>query len=367
MNLEVISVESPRLVPSRPSSHVELKPKAACDNDCRGEAERSAPDAALNQILIEIALEKIAAHGLFGREHVLQYLMDLYRRNCRPNTIRSRFASIFVFLQYLKAQGRQLLEQVGREDVCAFIEQEQDRGLRPASVCCRLEGLYAFIGFLVDREVLSPDLLKRKLRVKVPDSLPRAIDPQDVRGLLAVIQRPRDRALVLILLRTGMRIGELLNTTLSDVNMAEKRIEIFESRKNRVGRVVYLADDACQALEHWLMARRWKTELIFSGQGGRPLSYEVVRSRFVSLLNQADLVHKGYTLHCLRHTFASELLNAGMRLECLQQLLGHSSIEMTRRYARLTDITRKEEYFRAMAKIEKEGVHGDYRCHHQLP
>jgi integrase/recombinase XerD len=52
-------------------------------------------------------------------------------------------------------------------------------------------------------------------------------------------------------------------------------------------------------------------------------------------LNQADLAHKGYTLHCLRHTFASELLNAGMRLECLQQLLGHSSIEMTRRYARL--------------------------------
>jgi integrase/recombinase XerD len=272
-----------------------------------------------------------------------------------------------VFLQYLKAQGRQLLEQVGREDVCAFIEQEQDRGLRPASVCCRLEGLYAFIGFLVDREILSPDLLKRKLRVKVPDSLPRAIDPQDVRGLLAVIQRPRDRALVLILLRTGMRIGELLNTTLSDVNMPEKRIEIIESQKNRVGRVVYLADDACQALEDWLKVRRWKTELIFSGQGGRPLSYEVVRSRFVMLLNQADLAHKGYTLHCLRHTFASELLNAGMRLECLQQLLGHSSIEMTRRYARLTDITRKEEYFRAMAKIEKEGVHGDYRCHHQLP
>ena len=88
---------------------------------------------------------------------------------------------------------------------------------------------------------------------------------------------------------------------------------------------------------------------------------------FVSLLNQADLAHKGYTLHCLRHTFASELLNAGMRLECLQQLLGHSSIEMTRRYARLTDITRKEEYFRAMAKIEKDGVHGDYRCDHQLP
>jgi hypothetical protein len=98
MNLEHVSVESPRFVPSPPSSHGELKRKAACGNDCRGDAERSASDAALKQILIEIALEKIAAHGLFGREHVLQYLMDLYRRNCRPNTLRSRFASIFVFL-----------------------------------------------------------------------------------------------------------------------------------------------------------------------------------------------------------------------------------------------------------------------------
>ena len=367
MNLEVVSVESPRFIPSQPSPHGELKQKAAFGNDGCGDAGRNASEVLLKQILIEIALEKIAAHGLCGAEHVGPYLMDLYRRNCRPNTIRSRFATILVFLQYLKAKACNLLELVCREDLCAFIEQEQDRGLKPASISCRIDALYAFIRFLVDREVLSPNLLKRKLRVKVPDSLPRAIDPQDVRRLLAVIQRPRDRAMVLVLLRTGMRIGELLNTTLSDVNMAEKRIEIFESRKNRVGRIVYLADDACQALADWLKVRRWKTELIFCGQAGRPLSYEVVRSRFVSLLEKAELEGKGYTLHCLRHTFASELLNAGMRLECLQQLLGHSSIEMTRRYARLTDVTRKEEYFRAMAKIEKDGVHGDYRCHHQLP
>jgi len=367
MNLEPVSVENPRLAPSPPSAPGKLERKAPLGNVCRVDAEPGAPEVLLNQVLIEIALEKIAAQGLCGAEHVGQYLMDLYRRNCRPNTIRSRFATILVFLQYLKAKARNLLELVCREDVCAFIEQEQDRGLKPASISCRIDALYAFIRFLVDREVLSPDLLKRKLRVKVSDSLPRAIDPQDVRQLLAVIERPRDRAMVLTLLRTGMRIGELLNTTISDVNLAEKRIEIFETQKNRVGRVVYLADDACQALVDWLKVKRWKTELIFSGQGGRPLSYEVVRSRFVMLLGKANLAHKGYTLHCLRHTFASELLNAGMRLECLQPLLGHSSIEMTRRYARLTDTTRKEEYFRAMAIIEKGCVHGDYRCHHQLP
>jgi site-specific recombinase XerD len=77
-------------------------------------------------------------------------------------------------------------------------------------------------------------------------------------------------------------------------------------------------------------------------------------------LKRAGLEQKGYTGHCLRHTFASELLNAGMRLECLQQLLGHQDIEVTRRYARLTDTTREEEYFRAMAIIEKGGIDGDY-------
>ena len=84
-----------------------------------------------------------------------------------------------------------------------------------------------------------------------------------------------------------------------------------------------------------------------------PVMFEIICPR----LGSAD---KGYTVHSLRHTFASELLNAGMRLECLQQLLGHSCIEMTRRYARLTDTTRREEYFRAMAQIEKGGLDGHY-------
>jgi len=77
-------------------------------------------------------------------------------------------------------------------------------------------------------------------------------------------------------------------------------------------------------------------------------------------VRKAGLADQGYTLHRLRHSFASELLNAGMRLECLQPLLGHTRIEMTRRYARLTDKCREEEYFRAMAIIEQEGINGHY-------
>jgi site-specific recombinase XerD len=91
------------------------------------------------------------------------------------------------------------------------------------------------------------------------------------------------------------------------------------------------------------------------------MSYAATRYMFVKYIERAGLAHKGYTLHCLRHTYASELLNAGMPLECLQQLLGHNSADVTRRYARLTDRTREDEYFKAMAIIERGDLDGDYQ------
>jgi len=107
--------------------------------------------------------------------------------------------------------------------------------------------------------------------------------------------------------------------------------------------------------------------LLFYAQGRSSMSYTAARTLLVKYLKKANLSHKGYSLHCLRHTCATELLNAGMRLECLQQLLGHSTVEQTRRYARLTDKTREEEYFRAMARIEGRQNHDRDRGSGEVP
>jgi len=313
-------------------------------------------------------LKQLAEKELPGGPYVQDYLQDQKRRNCRPSTMRGNFATLVVFLSYLKQErGRTSLETITRDDLSSFIEHEQDRGMQPNTVSTRLQLVYAFLRYLVDREVAHPDLLKRKLKVKVPEALPRAIDREDIQQLLAVIDKPRDRAMILVLFRTGMRIGELLATRMSEVNLREKQITIMEAQKTRVGRVAYLSEDASKALTVWLSQRDPAKERLFYGQGRPRLSYTAIRMRFVKYLEAAGLAHKGYSLHCLRHTCATELLNAGMRLECLQQLLGHSSIEMTRRYARLTDNTRREEYFRAMAIIEKGELYGHYRRHPELP
>lgn len=361
MNLEHVSVENTEYHPDH------LPPEPDKSTAFPSKETRSSSEHRVSSPEIARILRALFDKGLFGQDYVRQYLHDLYCRNCRPNTIRGNGSAIILFLSFLQATGRKRLETVTREDVGAFIEHEQDRGLSPSTVSTRLRMLYVFFHFLIERDVIHPDVLKRKMHIKVPDALPRAIDPQDIRQLLAVIKKPRDRAMILTLLRTGMRIGELLNTKLKDLNLKDKCIEIFEAQKNRVGRVVYLSDDACSALKRWLKLKNPQTEALFYGRGGRPLSYAAAWAVFKKYLDKAGLSHKGYTLHSLRHTCASELLNAGMHLECLQPLLGHHSIEMTRRYARLTDNTRREQYYKAMAVIERGDMNGYYRFDPQLP
>jgi site-specific recombinase XerD len=247
-----------------------------------------------------------------------------------------------------------------RADLEGFIEHVQDRGLRISTVRTRLACLIAFLHFLMEQEVISGAFLRKRIQLKLPELLPRAMNPVDVEKLLSVIDDIRDRALILLLLRTGMRIGEALGLRLNDLDMRDRKVHLFQGEKNSMGRVVYLSDDVLLALKLWLRQRDPNKEFVFYGQGNKPVCYSTGRSRFVKCIQKAGLEQKGYTVHCLRHTFASELLNAGMRLECLQQLLGHQDIEVTRRYARLTDRTREEEYFRAMAIIEKGEINGEY-------
>jgi len=309
---------------------------------------------------IDHILQKLSFMELPAKEHLECYMRHKWRLNHKPRTLASSFTSVVLFLDFYGKLGKRELGEMERVDLEAFIEHEQDRGIRISTVRTRLACIIAFLHFLMEQEVISGSLLKRGIKLKLPDVLPRAMNPADVRKLLWVIEDIRDRALILVLLRTGMRIGEALGLKLNDLDIRDRKIHLLEGEKNSMGRVVYLSDDALFAIKLWLQRRDKNKEFVFYGQSNGHLCYSSGRGLFMKYLKKAGLEQKGYTVHCLRHTFASELLNAGMRLECLQQLLGHQDIEVTRRYARLTDRTREEEYFRAMAIIEKGGIDGAY-------
>jgi len=309
---------------------------------------------------IDHILQRLSHRELPAKEHFERYMRHKWRLNHKPRTLASSFTSVMFFLDFYGKLGKREIEKLQRVDLEAFIEHEQDRGLRISTVRTRLACVIAFLHFLMEQEIIPGSILKRAIKPKLPDVLPRAMNPADVRKLLGVVDDIRDRALVLLLLRTGIRIGEALGLRLDDLDLRDRKVRLFQGEKNSMGRVVYLSDDALFAIKLWLKQRDKNKEFVFYGRSQGHLCYSTGRSLFVKYLEKAGLEQKGYTVHCLRHTFASELLNAGMRLECLQQLLGHHDLEVTRRYARLTDTTREEEYFRAMAIIEKGGIDGQY-------
>jgi len=320
-----------------------------------------AAKSSVRQQVLDRILDKICEQDLLGKSYVEQYLRHQYRRNCKANTLKQSATSLEQFLSFFAGKGNIVLEQLSRDDIEAFVEDLQDRGMKPTTVHTRLRGVYAFVRYLIlEYKIVSWELMERKIRLKLPDRLPRAIDAQHIEQLLSVIDNPRDHALILLLLRTGMRIGELLNCKVDDLDLGEQKILIYQSDKTSVGRAVYYSDDAQQALLTWLRTRDPLKQQLFYGRGTNSLCYGAARSLFQKYLQKAGLQHSSYTLHCLRHTFATDLLNAKMPLECLRVLLGHSNLEITRRYARLSDKTREEEYFAAMDRILK----GDDDEHH---
>ena len=181
-----------------------------------------------------------------------------------------------------------------RADVGAFIEREQDRGIKITTIRTRLVCICAFLWYLAEEKVVSAEIFVRQIRLQLPERLPRAMDPEDLRKLLTVVDDPQDRAMILVLLRTGMRIGELLHTRVTDVHLKERRIEIYEAEKNRLGRVVYLSDDALSALGSWVRSRDPLKEYLFYSRGQRsPMCYSTARGRFMRYIEETGLTHRG--------------------------------------------------------------------------
>lgn len=309
--------------------------------------------------------QRVEGSGLTGSELLIEYLFGKYIKNHSHHAIRRSSSVILSFLSFLQ-NNNQRLYTLTHKEIGSFVEFEQDRGLKPLSVINNFEVVSTFITFLVKQNVLPPEVREHKVKLKKPEVLPRAIPKEDVQLLLITLDKSLDRALILLLLRTGMRIGELLNVQLSDIISRERKILIYQGEKNYQGRVVYYSEDAAQALREWLQQRENKADYLFGSGHGRPISYTTAHRIMKILLQRANLTGKKYTLHSLRHTFATDMLNAGMRIEVLQQLLGHQEIGITMRYARLADHTREREYFQAMDRIEKGEHYEPERINNQL-
>lgn len=284
---------------------------------------------------------------------VRAYLETLRRRNYSPATIRCIMYMLTLFIQALPPGQQAQLSLVDRHTISAHIDRLQARSLQGVTINNHLSTIRSFFRFLLDQEqvernpVLESHYLRRR---EVP--LPQAMTDEEVRRFLAVIQDKMDRAMFLLLLRSGLRVGELVSLNVTDVDLEQQTVRIERGEKNSLGRIVYFSADTKAALEVWLAQRAPFPEVsrLFFTQKTKRIQVCTVNERFKRYLAQAG-IEKPYSAKSLRHTFATQLLNAGVLLTTLQELLGHDRITTTQRYARLSDRTKRRSYFAAMEKV----------------
>jgi integrase/recombinase XerD len=227
---------------------------------------------------LDHVLGRLSVMDLPAKEHFEDYLRHKWRLNHKPKTIEGSFTSVMLFLRFYGGLGKAEITQIERCDLEAFIEHEQERGMYISTVRTRMVCVIAFLHFLIEQEILSPSLFKKRIKLKLPEALPRAMDPKDVKKLIDVIHHTRDRALILLLLRTGLRIGEALGLTWNDIDIPEKKVRVMEGEKNEQGRIVYLSADAVFALRRWFKIRKKEEGYLFYGQRHGRLCYSAARS-----------------------------------------------------------------------------------------
>src|SRR5438552_3277031 len=246
------------------------------------------------------------------------------------------------------------LTQTTPTDIDAWIEASFRQKLAPGTIETRLRVVQGFFTFLRDHGSMAQSPIRRpRHQILVPQDLPRPMAEDEVVAFFRVIDALRDRTLFLLMLRCGLRVSEVSGLPWSAIDFAQGTLRIDNS-KGHVDRVVYLSSDVAKALRQWLGLQATKALYVFPSRmtrkGGAPLSVRQMRNRMTHYLKLAGIT-KAYAPHSLRHTFATQLLNAGASLEVVKELMGHHSIQATLRYTQLYDRTKRAQYDQALAHV----------------
>jgi site-specific recombinase XerD len=276
----------------------------------------------------------------------------LKRRNYSAHTVKNYMNTLKHFVVWVDVP----MEQVTNTKVMAYIDCLLDRGLSPKTINCHLGSIRGFYDYLRHEEVLEiANPVKRGYLLRLPKPLPRHLKDEEVLRLFEVIKNKRDRAIFLVMVRCGLRVEEVAGLVLGDIDLRRARI-IVQKGKGSKGRVVYVSNDAHQALVVYLKARPTsRARKLFLVEKGtmrvQPISVRGIQKRIESYARRAGLK---VSCHDLRHTMATQLLNADAELVTIQDLLGHSRITTTQRYCRVSNLKVQRDYYKAMEIVMKK-------------
>jgi integrase/recombinase XerD len=262
---------------------------------------------------------------------------DMNSRKLGSHTQRSHISSCKRFAAFLKRSP----DTATREDIRQFQLHLAETGM---SICNR-NRIMTGVRFLFRVTLRRLDLATEIYHLREPQKIPQVMSPDEARRLLAVAYSLKARVMLSLSYGCGLRAGEAVRLKVKHIDSTQRIIRIEQS-KGRKDRNVMLSPEMLDLLRQWWKARvafdsttpvqeRW----LFPGRRpGKPMTTRQLSRLFHETANEAG-IKKSVTLHALRHSFATHLLERGTDIRIIQALLGHDKLDTTARYTRVaTDI-----------------------------
>ena len=298
-------------------------------------------------------------------------LLDRFHEDCNLRGMVTTMDYVYrtkAYCAFLEARGKTPLN-VDRDDLRAFLAQLKDKGLKFSTIEVIYTCLSAFYEFLIIEELVeyNPILPFRKyyLRRYKNDSdseIRKLIGVEDASRLVNSILDSRDKCILVLLFKTGMRVGELSSLDVNDVDL-DKGIVTLKIKKKRTNRVLFLDNEAIVVLHNWLAARKKRkgaeSQALFLSKTGTRITKRTIENAIekhaerVGLHNPGARLEERFTPHCCRHWFVTHLLRAGMSRDFVKELRGDTRGEAIDIYNHIDKKELRESY---LAHIPQLGI-----------
>jgi site-specific recombinase XerD len=275
-----------------------------------------------------------------------RYRKFLKRRNCSANTVKNYINILGHFSAWLKIP----IEEVTTRETDAYIDHLLRDRKKPKTINCHFGCIHAFYDYLIEDERLSlVNPVRKNYRLRLSRPLPKHLRDEQVAALFKEINDTRDRVMFTLMLRCGLRVEEVARLTADAIEYRSRQLYVFNGKGSK-DRVVYLSEDALVALQAYMQKRKWsKDKRVFLVQKGplrgKPISVRGIQKRIEYYAQKTGIQ---VSCHHLRHTMATQLLNADADLVTIQDLLGHSKITTTQCYCRVSNLKVQRDYYKAM-------------------
>ncbi len=273
------------------------------------------------------------------KDQYISYL--LYEKRYSKHTVSAYEEDLGQFISFSENQfGIKSWESVTNKNIRLWLSDLMEQGFTAKSVNRKLSTLKSFFKFLNQKQILSQNPAALLTAPKIPKSLPHFVEEKQINQLIDQIaweddfEGYRDRLIITLFYSTGMRLSELINLKVNDVDLSDAKVKVLGKRNKE--RIIPLSNEVIDQVQYYLKEKKnyfegMDSAYLFVTARGKKMYPKLVYNIVNTSIGKVS-TDKKRSPHILRHSFATHMLNNGADLNAIKELLGHANLSATQIY-----------------------------------